>query len=245
MGTFGLSTAFSCRRLIRSIYTRTCYLRQFSVEGMTADRKLYVLTQDLSLPPLTRESRSTTRPEFRGSQKVRFRYKLEGHDVEWQDAGTRRQAFYNDLRPVRLRSTSLRATTTAYGRNRCEPRFVVAPAWFQTAWFRSLRCVFVPAACSIYQLRVRSIAKAINARFDERLDERTRMALELHDTFLQTVQGSKMMADDALDQTQTRCACVMHGEVVGLAGSGRHGGPSRSPCASCLDYGTKSSCRLP
>jgi signal transduction histidine kinase len=46
---------------------------------------------------------------------------------------------------------------------------------------------------------VRSIAKAISARFDERLDERTRMALELHDTFLQTVQGSKMVADDALD----------------------------------------------
>jgi signal transduction histidine kinase len=46
---------------------------------------------------------------------------------------------------------------------------------------------------------VRYIAKAINSRFDERLDERTRMARELHDTFLQTVQGSKMVADDALD----------------------------------------------
>jgi signal transduction histidine kinase len=38
----------------------------------------------------------------------------------------------------------------------------------------------------------------MSARFDERLDERTRMARELHDTFLQTVQGSKMVADDAL-----------------------------------------------
>jgi len=52
---------------------------------------------------------------------------------------------------------------------------------------------------SIYQFRVRQIAGAIAARFDERLAERTRLARELHDTFLQTVQGSKMVADDALD----------------------------------------------
>jgi signal transduction histidine kinase len=39
----------------------------------------------------------------------------------------------------------------------------------------------------------------MSARFDERLAERTRLARELHDTFLQTIQGSKMVADDALD----------------------------------------------
>jgi signal transduction histidine kinase len=46
---------------------------------------------------------------------------------------------------------------------------------------------------------VLQIAAGINARFDERLNERTRLARELHDTFLQTIQGSKMVADDALD----------------------------------------------
>jgi signal transduction histidine kinase len=39
----------------------------------------------------------------------------------------------------------------------------------------------------------------MSARFDERLYERTRMARDLHDTFLQTIQGSKLVADDALD----------------------------------------------
>jgi len=34
---------------------------------------------------------------------VRFRYKLEGHDSEWQDPGTRRQAFYADLRREKYR----------------------------------------------------------------------------------------------------------------------------------------------
>src|SRR6202040_3557473 len=52
---------------------------------------------------------------------------------------------------------------------------------------------------ALYQLRMRQVARAINARFDERLSERTRLARELHDTFLQTIQGSKLVADDALD----------------------------------------------
>jgi signal transduction histidine kinase/streptogramin lyase len=173
-----------------------------SVEGMTADRKLYVPTQDLSLPPLTRELQiDYTALSFVVPQKVRFRYKLEGHDVEWQDAGTRRQAFYNDLRPGRFTFHVIACNNDGvWNETGASLRFVVAPAWFQTAWFRVLCAVSLCLLlAAIYQLRVRSIAKAINARFDERLDERTRMALELHDTFLQTVQGSKMMADDALD----------------------------------------------
>jgi len=52
----------------------------------------------------------------------------------------------------------------------------------------------------IFRLRVRHVARSISVRFDERLAERTRIARELHDTFLQTIQGSKLVADDALEQ---------------------------------------------
>jgi signal transduction histidine kinase len=51
---------------------------------------------------------------------------------------------------------------------------------------------------AVYRRRVRKISLAMSARFDERLAERTRVARELHDTLLQTVQGSKMVADHAL-----------------------------------------------
>src|SRR5207245_180403 len=78
--------------------------------------------------------------------------------------------------------------------------FSVAPAWYQTNWFRVL-CVVsgVFIVWFIYRLRVLQISRAIGARFDERLAERTRMARDLHDTFLQTIQGSKLVADDALE----------------------------------------------
>ena len=134
-------------------------------------------------------------------QKVRFRYWLEGHDVGWQDPGTRRQAFYNNLRPGTFTFRVIACNNDGvWNKMGSSLRFSVAPAWFQTTWFQALWitsvCLFI---WIIYHLRVRHIAAEISARFDVRLDERTRMALELHDTFLQTVQGSKMVADDALD----------------------------------------------
>jgi len=78
--------------------------------------------------------------------------------------------------------------------------FNVAPAWFQTIWFRILcGALAILLVWGIYTFRVQQIASALSARFDERLAERTRLAQELHDTFLQTVQGSKLIAEDALD----------------------------------------------
>jgi signal transduction histidine kinase len=77
--------------------------------------------------------------------------------------------------------------------------FRAAAAWYQTNWFRIL-CVLsgVFIVWVVYRLRVLQISRAISARFDERLAERTRMARDLHDTFLQTIQGSKLVADHAL-----------------------------------------------
>src|SRR5262249_13052584 len=78
--------------------------------------------------------------------------------------------------------------------------FVVSPAWYQTAWFTVL-CV----ACGIglvfllYRLRVRQIAAGINARFGERLAERTRIAQELHDTLLQGFLSASMQVHTAAD----------------------------------------------
>jgi signal transduction histidine kinase len=129
-----------------------------------------------------------------------FRYILEGRDKDWQDPGLRRQAFYSDLRPGRYRFRVIAANNDGvWNKTGAMLDFKVAAAWYQTIWFRSL-CFIAGALLlwAIYRLRVRQIAGAMKARFDERLAERTRIARDLHDTFLQTIQGSKLVADDAL-----------------------------------------------
>jgi signal transduction histidine kinase len=52
---------------------------------------------------------------------------------------------------------------------------------------------------TLHKFWMRQMARVLNTRCDERLTERMRIARELHDQLLQTIQGSKMVADDALD----------------------------------------------
>src|SRR5258708_6745489 len=172
------------------------------VEEVIADRKSYSSGKNLRLPPLTRDLEiDYTALSFVVPQKVRFRYRLEGRDVAWQEPGTRRQAFYSDLRPGRYQFRVIACNNDGvWNEAGAILDFSVAPAWYQTNWFRALCLVsggFI--VCVIFRLRVRQISRAISARFDERLAERTRMARDLHDTFLQTIQGSKLVADDALE----------------------------------------------
>jgi hypothetical protein len=171
------------------------------IEGLIADRTNYPLGKSLRLPPLTRDLEiDYTALSFVAPQKVRFRYQVEGHDLAWQEPGTRRQAFYSDLRPGRYRFHVIASNNDGvWDEAGAALDFSIPPAWYQANWFRALclvSCGFI--VCVIYRLRVRQISRAIGARFDERLAERTRMARDLHDTFLQTIEGSKLVADHAL-----------------------------------------------
>jgi signal transduction histidine kinase/ligand-binding sensor domain-containing protein len=175
------------------------------IEEVVADRENYSTLEHLHLPALTRDLRiDYTALSFVEPKKVRFRYQLEGqHDSTWQEAGTRRQAFYSNLSPGRYRFHVIASNNDGlWNETGATLDFSVAPAWYQTKLF----LVFSAAtalllAWIIYQLRIRKIAAIMSARFDERLAERTRLARELHDTLLQTIQGSKMVADDVLDQS--------------------------------------------
>jgi signal transduction histidine kinase len=171
------------------------------VEQVVADRKNYSPGEDLRLPPLTRDLEiDYTALSFVVPQKVRFRYKLDGRDAAWQEPGTRRQAFYSDLRPGRYRFRVIACNNDGVWNDAgATLDFIVTPAWYQTSWFRIL-CVVsgLVILVALHKLRLHQIARTISIRFDERLAERTRMARDLHDTFLQTIQGSKLVADRAL-----------------------------------------------
>ena len=172
------------------------------IEEISADGKRYSLENQPQLSALTRDLQiDYTALSFSVPQKVRFRYMLEGHDTGWQEVEGRRQAFYTDLGPGKYRFRVVGSNNDGVWNTEGDSlQFSVLPAWYQTTWFK-----FLFRSCNhlhywaLYRLRLRRVAHALSMRFDERLAERTRIARDLHDTFLQTVQGSKMVADDALD----------------------------------------------
>jgi signal transduction histidine kinase len=146
----------------------------------------------LRFPALTRDiSIRYTALSFVAPQKVRFRYKLEGQDATWQEAGTRREAFYTNLAPRSYRFRVIACNNDGLWNETGDTlNFSIAPAYYQTGWF-ALLCAGV--VCSIvwlfHLLRLKQATEQVQQRIGGRLEERERIARELHDTLLQGFQG--------------------------------------------------------
>ena len=162
------------------------------VEEIIADRKRHRPVNGLRLPPLTRELEiDYTALSFVAPKKVVFRYKLEGHDADWTDSGTRRQAFYNDLPPGTYKFRVVaRNNDGVWNEVGDSINFSVAPTLYQTMWFKAL-CVLAVAATLwlFYLIRLRQATAKVQERLEARLEERERIARDLHDTLLQGFQG--------------------------------------------------------
>jgi ligand-binding sensor domain-containing protein/signal transduction histidine kinase len=129
---------------------------------------------------------------FRNPSTNRYRYKLEGLDQSWHEAGSgQRVASYTTLPAgayrFRVQAATSRGTWGEPGRT---VDITIQPAWWSTWWFRALvATLLIAAAVAFYLLRVRQISRQFLIRLEERVSERTRIARELHDSLLQGFQG--------------------------------------------------------
>ncbi|MBV9726644.1 MAG: hypothetical protein JO299_15900, partial [Gammaproteobacteria bacterium] len=163
------------------------------VENVVADRTRYSEAAVLHLPPLTRDlTIEYTALSLIAPEKIQFRYKLEGHDRDWQDAGTRRQAYYTDLPPGTYRFRVIASNNSGvWNTQGASVDFSIAPAYWQTTWFRALCVAAVVAFLALlYWLRIRQVAHRFDLLVDARVGERMRIARELHDTLLQSFNAA-------------------------------------------------------
>jgi signal transduction histidine kinase/ligand-binding sensor domain-containing protein len=169
------------------------------VEKIIADGKKYwdnlsgTASTKLRLPALMRDLEiNYTALSLVNAERVRFRYKLEGHDPDWrEDVENRRQVTYNDLAPRSYRFRVIACNNNGvWNEAGASLDFSVAPALYQTTWFQAL-CVIAAGALTwmLYRLRLRQVSARINMLHNERLAERTRIARDLHDTLLQSLAG--------------------------------------------------------
>ena len=156
------------------------------------DRKELAAIDNLKLAPHPRDLQiDYTSPTFTIPQKVKFRYRLDGYDYDWHEAGTRRQAFYTDLPPGKYTFRVTAANSDGvWNETAAKLAFSVAPAYYQTNWFRALcGALFLLLLWAGYQLRVRQLQHHFDMTLEARVSERTRIARELHDTLLQSFHG--------------------------------------------------------
>jgi len=160
--------------------------------AVTNDGKLIAAGSAVSLPSNPGQTEFSYAAASLGvGDRVHFRYHIKGVDKGWQVVGARRTAYYTRLPPGR--HTFEVMASNEQGRWAESPAmldFVVEPAWYQMPAVQ-----FMAGLCCVgllwlaYRLRVRALAYRERARANELTAERERIARDLHDTLLQSMQG--------------------------------------------------------
>jgi signal transduction histidine kinase/ligand-binding sensor domain-containing protein len=168
------------------------------IEQIVADHKICwqnlpgAAVANLRLPPRTRDLQiDYTALSLVAPEKVHFKYKLQGQDSDWREVVNDRQVQYSNLPPGHYRFRVKASNNSgAWNEEDTFLDFSVAPAYWQTDWFRALCATFVLALLwAAYQWRLRQVHHQFEMTLGARVDERTRIARDLHDTLLQSFHG--------------------------------------------------------
>ena len=186
----GISVANAIRATVDSA-PALVHIDAVLVDGTTVDTEGVI-----------RLSAKTQRATFRyvglslaNSERVRYRYRLEGFDSEWSEPTTNREVTYGNLGAGKYRfrviaSNSGGLWSELWSGSEAAVRFEVEPSLWQTRWFRiSFVAITLLSVLCAHRLRLYQLTQQFNMRLEERANERTRIARDLHDTMLQSFQG--------------------------------------------------------
>ena len=183
------------------------------VRGVATPAGHYAPAAGMQLPEGTRDVRiDYAAPLLSMPERLRFRYKLDGVDADWVDAGASRSARYTQLGAgdyhFQVQAVSENGVWNTAG---AIQEFSIAPTLTEMAWLRGACVALLLAALALlHRWRLRGQAARLRARMVARLDERTRIAHEVHDTLVQPVQALMLKVRDA-------AACLSPQEPVRAA----------------------------
>ena len=115
-----------------------------------------------------------TSPDFVAPEQIRFRYRIDGFDGDWVDAGTRRSAHYTNLSPghytFRVQSANREGLWGGAG---ASLQFWLRPHYYQATWFRVLCGMGILfAGWTLYKLRIQRLLRR-NQELEDRVRTRT------------------------------------------------------------------------
>ncbi|MCP5525133.1 MAG: hypothetical protein H7A46_26720, partial [Verrucomicrobiales bacterium] len=137
---------------------------------------------------------------FVGSERARFRYRLEGHESAWHEACTRRTALYTNLRPGDYRF--LVEACNRHGTWSEAPAtfaFSLAPFFYQTWRFRTLAVALCASTLGGWHLRRLRSRRCLRELEKTRAlqEERNRIAKDLHDDLGANLTGVALQIEVA------------------------------------------------
>ena len=183
------------------------------VESITVDGRDVPVAGQISLGATTSRTEITFAPALLGPQeRIRLRYRLDGFDKEWQEAGSNRTAVYTSLPAghYRFEVQAFQSGVESPVAELTLPVHRLAP-FYVRPWFVLLILGLVVAIIFLlHYLRLRRIRE----RFAAVLEERNRVAREMHDTVIQGCSTVSVLleASDSMQDDEQAAA-----ELTGLA----------------------------
>lgn len=164
------------------------------IEEVIVDGRTIRKQPGINLPPGLRKIEfHYTAPIFVVPERVRFRYKLDGWDKEWTDAGARRVAYYTNLGHGRYRFRVAACNDDGlWNETGAGFAFSLAPHYYETWWFYSLAvAVLLVLAGGAHRLRVRQL-RARERELTRLVDQRTQ---EVREQSRQLAEQSRELAE--------------------------------------------------
>jgi ligand-binding sensor domain-containing protein/signal transduction histidine kinase len=164
------------------------------IEEILANHKPISTDGNISLSPgVERIEFRYTGFNYRAPEKIVFKYMLEGFDREWMEAGNKREISYTNIPPGQYRFRVIAANSEGlWNESGDSVDIYLQPFFYQTYWFLILSIIsIISILCLLYYLRLRRI----RYEFTLVLEERNRIAREVHDTLIQGMVGISTQLD--------------------------------------------------
>ncbi len=201
-------------RLARNPVPPRVHIRQVNINGRTFEKAYQIVA-----PPGEGELEvHYSAISYIAPQRIQYRYKLDGFDKDWVEAGTRRVAFYTNLKPgtyrFRVQACNEDGVWTAVGDS---VQIQLMPWFYQTRWFKAVGVATVLFGFIGYNRwrdwrtavkqrrllearqrleaevaeRTRELAE-INAALKSEIEERKRAEEQVEHTYMQLLRASRL-----------------------------------------------------
>jgi signal transduction histidine kinase/ligand-binding sensor domain-containing protein len=169
------------------------------IESVQVDGKITSSDASVRLTPGRHELAVVfTAIRLGSAERVQFRYRMQGLDQDWVEAGNERTARFAQLRPGQFKLlVSDRDPAGVWSEAASSVAIEQLPFVYQTVWFRAIAVAAgILLIAMLYRLRVH----AVRARYAAVLEERNRIAREWHDTLLAGLSAASWQLDVASEQ---------------------------------------------